>query len=265
MAEPKELEAETKEFFAFIGFPDAKDFDEVKAKFNDKYIPTETHNKTLGEINGKFTHALKKGFKSIGVEVEADELKGIDTVNIPELYTSKVSDKITELEDKTKLTKEQLESELSGDLEKYKQQVTDLTKMKESLSNEFTEFKTNVENENKNREVNTRLNAAKSSLKFSDKVDDFTKKGFHLTVNEKYNFEVVDGKEAVRDKDNNIVMSTANAGTPATFSEVYETEFKATPLGAVADPKKVTTFNAPSGNGAPTPNGTPKREIAPRH
>lgn len=260
--EKKELEA--KEVLSFIGFENVNDIEELKSKFNEKYVPTETHKTTLGEVNGKVTHAIKKNFKEIGIELSPDELKDVSTTDLPALYTSKAKEKFDDLQSQTKLTKDQIETELGKDLEKYKQQVSDLTQMKETLSNEFTTFKTNVETENKNREVNTRLDAAKGALRFSDKVDDFTKKGFHLTVSEKYKFEVEDGKEAVRNSEGTIIMSKANAGTPATFNEVYEQEFKATDLGAVADTKKVTTFVTPSANATPT-TGTPKREVAPRH
>ncbi len=260
--EKKELEA--KDVLSFIGFENVNDIEELKTKFNEKYVPTETHKTTLGEVNGKVTHAIKKNFKEIGIELSADELKDVSTTDLPALYTSKAKEKFDDLQSQTKLTKDQIESELGKDLEKYKQQVSDLTQMKETLSSEFTTFKTNVETENKNREINTRLGAAKGSLRFSDKVDDFTKKGFHLTVAEKYKFEVEDGKEAVRNSEGTIIMSKANAGTPATFNEVYEQEFKSTELGAVADTKKVTTFVTPSANATPS-KGTPKREVAPRH
>ena len=249
MAEEKKgLEA--KDVLSFIGFENVNDIEELKSRFNEKYVPTETHKTTLGEINGKVTHAIKKNFKEIGIELSADELKDVSTTDLPALYTTKAKEKFDDLQNQTKLTKDQLESELGKDLE--------------TLSSEFTEFKTNVVTENKNREINTRLGAAKGSLRFSDKVDDFTKKGFHVTVAEKYKFEVEDGKEAVRNGEGSIIMSKANAGTPATFNEVYDQEFKATELGAVADTKKVTTFVTPSAN-ATTPKGTPQREVAPRH
>jgi len=261
MAEENTLEV--KDVLSFIGFDNVKDIEELKKGFNEKYIPSETHKTTLGEVNGKVTHAIKKNFKEAGIDVSSEELKDVSTTDLPALYAAKVKAKFEELEGQTKLTKEQLEGELGKDLEKYKLQVQDLTKMKDTLSSEYTQFKTNVELENKNREINTRLGAAKGSLKFSDKVDEFTKKGFHVTVNEKYNFEVQDGKEAVRNDKGEIVMSKTNAGMPATFGEVYQEEFKATPFAAVADPKKVTTFVTPS-QSTSTPTA-PVREIAPRH
>jgi|FLOH01.1.fsa_nt_gi hypothetical protein len=261
MAEENTLEV--KDVLSFIGFDNVKDIEELKKGFNEKYIPSETHKTTLGEVNGKVTHAIKKNFKEVGIDISSDELKDVSTTDLPALYASKVKAKFEELESQTKLTKEQVESKLSEDLNKYKQQVTDLTKMKDTLSSEYTQFKTNVELENKNREINTRLNTAKGSLKFSDKVDEFTKKGFHVSVNEKFKFEVNEGKEAVRNDKGELVMSKANAGMPATFSEVYQEEFNATPFAAVADKTKVTTFVTPSQSAST--QTTQVREVAPRH
>ena len=262
MAEETGLKVE--DVLGFIGFKDVKDIDELKAGFNDKYVPTDTHKTTLGEVNGKVSHAIKKQFKELDIELTSDELKDVNTTDLPALYVAKAKEKFTQLQDQTKLTKEQLESDLGKDLNKYKQQVEDYETKLNTVKTEYDSFRTTTETENKNREINTRLGAAKSSLKFSDKVDDFTKKGFHLTVNEKYKFEVADGKEAVRNEKGELVMSKANAGEAATFGEVYEAEFKATDLGAVADTKKVSTFVTPS-QSTPTPTGTPKREVAPRH
>ena len=263
MAEKKE-ELEAKEVLSFIGFDDVNDIEELKTKFNEKYVPAETHKTTLGEVNGKFTHAVKKSFKEAGIEVSSDELKDVSTTDIPALYATKVKAKFEELEGQTKLTKEQMESKLNDDLGKYKQQVQDYETKLNTVKTEYETFKTETETANKNREINTRLNAAKSQLKFSDKVDDFTKKGFHLSVNEKYSFEVQDGKEAVRNDKGELIMSKVNAGESASFNEVYENEFKATDLGVKADSKKVTTFVTPSATASQS-TVTPKREIAPRH
>ncbi len=264
MADPKPDGLKADEVLSFIGITDIKDIEELKTKFNEKYIPSETHKTTLGEVNGKVTHAVKKNFKEIGIELSSDELKDVSTTDLPALYASKVKAKFDELEGQTKLTKEQMESKLNDDLGKYKQQVEDYETKLNTVKSEYETFRTTVETENKNREINTRLSAAKGSLKFSDKVDDFTKKGFHTFMNEKYKFEVQDGKEAVRNDKGELIMSKVNAGESASFSEVYENEFKATDLGVKADAKKVTTFVTPSAT-ATQSTGTPKREIAPRH
>ena len=73
MAEDKK-ELDAKDVLSFIGFENVNDIEELKSKFNEKYVPTETHKTTLGEVNGKVTHAIKKNFKEIGIELRADEL-----------------------------------------------------------------------------------------------------------------------------------------------------------------------------------------------
>lgn len=261
MAEEKEIEV--KEVLEFIGI-EGKDLSEIKTNFNAKYVPAETHKTTLGEVNGKVTHAIKKNFKEIGVELSSDELKDINTTDLPALYASKVKARFDELEGQSKLTKEQMETKLNDDLGKYKQQVTDWETKFNTLKTEHDTFKTETETANKNREVNTRLSAAKSSLKFSDKVSELERKGFNTSINEKYKFEVTDGKEAVRNDKGELIMSKINAGENASFAEVYEGEFKAADLGIKADSKKVRTFDNNQSRTTSTPNGN-ERQVAPRH
>ncbi len=262
MADDKELKSE--DVLGFIGITDVKDLDELKTKFNEKYLPTETHNKTLGELNGKFTHALKKSFKELDVDIASDELKDINTVDVPALYSAKVKARFDDYETNSKLTKEQMESKLNDDLGKYKQQVNDWETKFSTVKTEYDDFKAKTESDNKNREVNTRLNTAKSGLTFSEQKSDLEKKGFFVSVKEKYSFEVTDNKEAVRNDKGELIMSKSNAGEAASFSEVYQDEFKAADLGAKSNPKKVTTFTGNGGGSNPIPP-VHKREVAKRH
>jgi len=261
MADKVELEA--KEVLGFIGINDVKDLDDLKAKFNEKYIPSETHNKTLGELNGKFTHAIKKGFKEIGVELTSDELKDLDTVAVPTLVAEKVKTRFEELESQSKLTKEQMESKLNDDLGKYKKQLTEKEDLLNTLKTEYTDFKTNVENEKKSFVVNSKKQDATKGLTFSDQSSEFEKKGFYYDIDSNYSFAVEDGVEMVRSKDGNPIKSEAKAGEYASFSEFYNTKFKESGLGAVSNPKKVTTFDIGSG-GSKEPT-VAKRKVAARH
>lgn len=261
MPEPKS-ELTAKEVLDFIGI-EGNDLNTIKEKFNEQYVPLETHNKTLGEVNGKVTHAIKKGFKEIGIEVTSDELKDVNTVDIPGIYASKVKDRFTDLEGQSKLTKEQMETKLNEDLGKYKQQLEDKNELLSTVQNEYSAFKLQVETDNKNREVNTFKSAAIGELNFSDKVDKYQKKGFFSEIDEGYKFSVEDGKQTIRDKEGKLIQSTVKAGEAATFKEFYEAKFKESGLGAVADTKKVTTFSVPAST--PTSTGQAKRQVAARH
>ena len=79
---------EVKDLADFLGVTITADttIDTVKEEINAKYVPTERHSTALGELNGKVSHAIKKGFKDIGVEIEASELKDKNLTCL--LYTS---------------------------------------------------------------------------------------------------------------------------------------------------------------------------------
>jgi len=256
-------EIKVEDVLGFIGIA-GDDLDALKTSFNEKYVPTETHNKTLGEVNGKVTHSLKKQFKGIGIELTSDEVKDVHTVDLPELYAAKAKAKFDAFESDKNLTNEQLETKYGDDIKKYKQQLADLNELNTGLKTEYDTFKTQVETDKKNFDVNTRLENAKSTLKFSDQSSEFEKIGFFTSIESGFDMTVEDGKEIVR-KDGHIVMSKTNAGTSADFKEVLTEEFKATKLGAVADTKKVRTFTASAGATPPNGGETVKRETAPRH
>lgn len=259
----EEIEIESKDLLEFMGV-EGKDLNEIKTNFNAKYVPADTHKAKLGEINGITAKGFKKQYADLGIEVEIADLKDKSLLDINSEYLAAAKTKLEDLEKQNKLTKEQLESELSGDLEKYKTQVKDWETKFNTIKTDYDTFKTETETANKNREINTRLSEAKGSLTFSDNVSELERKGFHSTINEKYKFEVVDGVETVRNDKNELVMSTANAGSNASFKEVYETEFKAADLGKKADSKKVRNFGT-NQSSTTTTTSNEGRPIAERH
>lgn len=250
---------EIKDLTEFLGVT-AENINDFKEAFNKKYIFTETHSKTLGEINGKVSHELKKAFKAIGVEVTSEELKEKSLTEIPALISEKVKSRFEELESATKLTKEQIEEKVGKDLSKYKQQLADLTTIHETTKNEYETFKSQVETDKRNFVINTKKSQVIGGLKFSESANEFARKGWEISLSEKYAFDIDEGRHIVRDGNGNIVPSTVKAGEPASYEEVIEKEFKQSGLGAVTDPKKVTTFVTPQPT-IPT-NG---KKLAPRH
>jgi hypothetical protein len=250
---------EIKDLKEFLGV-DADNIDSFKEAFNKKYVPTETHSKTLGEINGKVTHEIKKAFKGIGVEVTSDELKDKSLTEIPALVSEKVKARFEELESATKLTKEQIEEKVGKDLSKYKQQLADLTTIHETTKHEYESFKQNVETEKRNFVINSKKSSVIGGLKFSEAANEFSRKGWEVSLNEKYAFDIDGENYVVRDAKGNIVPSTIKAGEAATYEEIIEKEFKQSGLGAVVNPNKVTTFVTPTVQ--QPANG---RKLAPRH
>jgi hypothetical protein len=248
-----------KEVAGFTGI-EAEDFDTFKEAFNEKFVPKEQHSKTLGELNGKALHELTKTAKELGVEV--DDIKGKQLLEAVPVLREKLKGRLAEIEGQKSASAEEIEAKYKADLDKWKQKATDYTQLLETTKSEYEGFKSQVETDKRQFQINTHFDKSLGGLKFSESANEFTRKGFVSTVREKYAFDLSDeGSPVVRGKDGNIIQSKVKAGTPATFDEVLSLELKEAKLEAVVDSKKVPTFVAPAGKVGQPQGGreTPRR------
>lgn len=257
---------EIKEVADFLGvkIEDTTTLDDLKSQFNTKFVTADKVNTAVGEITGKAVHALKKGFKEIGLEIDAAELKDKAITEIPTIFANAAKAKFDEYEKTKGLTTEQAEAKYKADLDKAHKQINDLTGLHSSTIAEFDKFKTDVVTKERNNAINSEFDKVFNSLKFSETKDKYAVKGFRTDLNEAYTFDLSeDGRPVVRDSKGELVKSKAKHGEYATYEEVITEKFTAEKMGAVVDTKKVPTF------GAPTPQYTPpstgQRQVAPRH
>ena len=126
----------------------------------------------------------------------------------------------------------------------YKTKAQDLTGLLEGTKNEFEQFKSEIANKERNFAINKHKSNAMGSLNWSDNANEFIKKGFEATINEKYRFELDDeNRPIVRDKDGKVVPSKLRAGDVATYDEVIKSEFSTlTEFHKVVDKKNVPNF-----------------------
>lgn len=258
---------EIKEVADFLGvkIEETTTLDDLKSQFNTKFVTADKVNTAVGEITGKAVHALKKGFKEIGLEVDAAELKDKAITEIPTIFANAAKAKFDEYEKTKGLTTEQAEAKYKGDLDKAHKQITDLNGLLDTTKNEFTNFKTEVVTKERKGAISREFESVVGKLKFSESVPALAIKGFKADLSESFQFDIDDatGKPVVRDANGELVKSKAKHGEYATYEEVITEKFVASKLGAVVDSKKVPNF------GAPTPQYTPpatgQRQVAPRH
>lgn len=257
---------EIKEVADFLGvkIEETTTLDDLKSQFNTKFVTADKVNTAVGEITGKAVHALKKGFKEIGLEVDAAELKDKAITDIPAIFASAAKAKFDEYEKTKGLTTEQAEAKYKADLDKAHKQINDLSGLLDTTKNEFTNFKTEVVTKERKGAISREFESVVGKLKFSESVPALAVKGFKADLSESFQFDIDDnGKHIVRDANGEPVKSKAKHGEFASYEEVITEKFVASKLGAVVDAKKVPTFGAPT---QPyTPPSTGQRQVAPRH
>jgi hypothetical protein len=256
---------EVKEIADFLGIEIGTDttIDAVKESINSKFIPVDKHSTALGELNGKVSHAIKKSFKDIGIEVDSSELKDKNLTEMPLVFAAAIKSRFTELEAAKGLTAEQAEAKFKGDLDKYKKQLEDLSGLHEGTKNEFTAFKEGVVTKERTGKIQGEFENVLKALKFSESASPLAVKGFRADLNETFKFDLSEeGNPIVRDLKGELIKSKVKSGEPATYDEVIKMKFDESKLGALVDTKKVPNFT-PSYT---PPNGQDNvKKVAARH
>lgn len=245
---------ELKDIAEFTGLviTDETTLDDVKSKFNELYVPVKKHSDTLGELNGKVSHAIHKAAKELGLEIPKEAFKDKNIYELPSVLGEFAKTRMEELESAKGATAEEIEAKYKSDLEKYKGKVTEKESLLADVQGQFETFKTQVETDRRKSKVESEYGKVFGGLKFAETVKDLEKAGFEAMLKNNYQFDLDDeGLPVVKDKDGKAVTSTAKAGTLATFEEVITSEFKKLGLDSKVDPKKVSTFGGRSTVEAP--------------
>ncbi len=248
---------ELKDVADFIGIEITEEttVDQVKESFNKKYVPTDKHSKALGEVNGIISSATKKAFKDIGIEYDSEELKGMETKDLPSFFATKAKAKFDQYETDKGSTAEQIEEKYKSDIEKYKGQITERDTLLNDVKTQFDTFKTEVGTKERTGKIQGEFAKSIGALKFSESVHELAQEGFKAKLSSTYSFDLnEEGKHVVKDSDGNLITSKVKAGEPATYDEVITTAFKESGLEQVVNPKKTTTFT-PTPVPAAAPNG----------
>ena len=167
-----------KEFASLDEFKEelAKKYVSREVAVDDEDIRNRVTGKTLGSLETKFKRAFN---------LTEDDVKGKKLSDLFEVAQQRINTQIEDLKEQAKST--------GKDDEGYKAQLAELKKQKgeyESLANELTQKLEQKEVESQkaidNYIINQEVMRIKSSLSWSDSVNQFAKKGFDLELNERY-------------------------------------------------------------------------------
>lgn len=264
---------EQAELVKFLNLEGEEDLEKAKEKFQNSYLPVEQHKSTIGKLTGTIATNVKKAFGQIGVQLTDDELKDR---KIEEVIVS-ASEKAKSLLDEQKQEWEK-RATASGSEEvikewekKYKtveKKLTEAEQARLDAINSFDQFKVQVETEKKQGKIEHVFNSALNSIKFDPSVNEFTKKGFIATINEKYVIDLEDdGNAVVKDKKTgDRIKSSAKAGTFLGVEDILLTE--ATQAGIIQkNPAAGRPVSKPGQNGYVPPIETqnkPQSKVNPR-
>lgn len=210
---------EQAELVKFLNLEEVESLDKAKEKFQNSFLPVEQHKSTIGKLTGTIATNVKKAFGQIGVQLTDEEFK---ERKIEEVIVS-ASEKAKALLDEQKQEWEKRASangseEVIKEWEKkYKtveKKLTEVEQARLDAINGLEQFKIQVETEKKQGKIESVFNSALSSIKFDPSVNEFTKKGFVATINEKYLIDLEeDGNAVVKDKKTGErIKNTSKAG-----------------------------------------------------
>ena len=210
---------EQAELVKFLNLEEVESLDKAKEKFQNSFLPVEQHKSTIGKLTGTIATNVKKAFGQIGVQLTDEEFK---ERKVEEVIVS-ASEKAKALLDEQKQEWEKRASENGSEEvikeweKKYKtveKKLTEVEQARLDAINGLEQFKIQVETEKKQGKIESVFNSALGSIKFDPTVNEFTKKGFVATINEKYLIDLEeDGNAVVKDKKTGErIKNTSKAG-----------------------------------------------------
>ncbi|MES2592395.1 MAG: hypothetical protein V4608_10950 [Bacteroidota bacterium] len=222
-----------------IKFEDLKTVDEFKAAFDKDFIKqsaiteeSEPVKKILGKVFGTLENDIKKvakGFE-LDIDFESDDFKANKKVNdkfkfVLGKYDEKNKATIADLTAKAGLGNDDKVRELQTKWEKATQKAKETETLLNSTKTEFEQYKTNTVNEIKTKTLSSIKKEIYAKAKFLPDANEFTKKGFLTSFEEKYNFDLDENENPfITTKKGEKIISSKVAGAFKTPAEVLEEE-----------------------------------------
>jgi hypothetical protein len=191
MADAKE------EIFKYLELNPESDWKEIKAAFDEKFVKAdpsvikgrdELYGSLLAEVNGAMMSKVKGFAKSLGIELNGEEIKGKKTTEVMELLTAKTDDvlggyktKLTELETEVKEAKRSGASakdveKLQSEVDSWKQKHEEVNGLLTNTAKEFEGFKSTVAEKENQFLINQDKSAEISKVKLKT-ASEYEKKG----------------------------------------------------------------------------------------
>jgi hypothetical protein len=238
MADAKE------EIFKYLELNPESDWKEVKAAFDEKFVKAdasvikgrdELYGSLLAEVNGAMMSKVKGFAKSLGIELNGEEIKGKKTTEVMELLTAKSDEvlggyktKLNELETEVKDAKKSGASakdveKLQAEVDSWKQKHEEVNGLLTNTAKEFEGFKSTVAEKENQFVINQYKSAEISKVKLKT-ASEYEKKGWLSEIDAKYQLQRDGESVVVRDKEGKQIPNPDKAGSFMTYSQVLEKE-----------------------------------------
>lgn len=229
--------------------------DDFKKAFDSRYITKENavrdeeiKSKITGEVLGATQTKLKRTFKEYGIEVEGDNIIDL-SADFAKKQNETYQKQLEELKGKGG---KEIEEKYKEKLQAKEGEISNLQKMLEVKDSELN----NKLNEFKSTQKKSQLEAYRSELfgklKFSENVNEYTKKGFYSDFSEKYKLDIdEDGNRLITNSKGERIANPDKHGEFMTPEQVISVEFEKANLGIKnpAQPPQVREVKTISPNG----------------
>lgn len=270
-------EEEIKSFvseYLDIDVEQVDDLESLKSKFANDYARKETFkselskdpnfvNPLIGKRLGSIETKLKQTAKDkLGLEFDAGEFKDKTIEDILELTADKFKGKYTkDIEDlKSKFTSDpsELTKEWEEKLKLTKQEVENWKSEATRASQEFEQFKTSLQIEQKQRALKENLDKAFSSIKFAPEANELVIEGFKTKVLNEVKFDFDENNNFTTfDKEGKTLFNPKKHGQPYSPEEYLKDKaieykvYQMNPSGGSHNQPRVITQPTNSGGEAP--------------
>lgn len=250
------------------------DLESLKSKFANDYARKETFkselskdpnfiNPLIGKRLGSIETKLKQTAKDkLGLEFDAGEFKDKTIEDILELTADKFKGKYTkDIEDlKSKFTSDpsELTKEWEEKLKLTKQEVENWKSEATKASQEFEQFKTTLQVEQKQRALKDNLDKAFGSIKFAPEANELVIEGFKTKVLNEVKFDFDENNNFTTfDKEGKTLFNPKKHGQPYTPEEYLKDKaieykvYQMNPSGGNQPQTRVVSQPANNGSEAP--------------
>jgi hypothetical protein len=183
---------EAKDILSYIGLEGVTDMDTFKSKFNEKHISREMAVKdedikkaVTGAVYGSLFREAKRKFKDAGVEFEAGEVADNDVKSLLDIGTGKIASKFEELTAAVPDVKKWEEK-----LQKESRKASELSELLNATKSELEKVQTEAVTKVKAVKLDVAKKDIFGKIKFGESVNEFTRKGFDVTMSEKYKLDI---------------------------------------------------------------------------
>jgi len=194
--------------------------------------------RVFGRAFGSATTGIKQTFEAEGIDITGDDLKqpieAVTKLGIQKMKDKWAAERI-ELEKTAGMTADDKIKEFQSNIEKLTNKNKDYEKLLRQKADEFENLSANQKMELKKFKLSSTSKDITSSIKWSPDKDEFSRKGFLATMNEKYviDLDENDAPFIVDRATNSRIKAEGSHSTFMTPSDVYQMEAAKSGLSAI--------------------------------